>query len=1053
MEYINVCKNPDLESLELMKAEANSVFSKSEYQTASKMYYNILKSILGIDSPDLDVEFLKNRVKKCSSQLTHPDLRKLLSTVTSNMALCCNRMEKKQDAKTLFETALIFEESNYKANYNLAHSHLLSKDYNMSLYYIEQCQKIVKTDLSGWKNKSQPHLDLMEQVRQTLKKNDVSREGASDPKQLVEEVCNEKNVTLNLQRLRLVATRSLIQSEALPRLVELCQSKIKEKIVDDVLVSVWSCLYHMLYKCEDEYKYELYSQFMMNFKSKECSLYDYVKNVLSMRVQIPEADVASVVKNVAKCCPLVKGVDGLSVLLLLLEADGLDVDVVLSSILVYFSKSTTGASKEKDSSFNVVLSKVLQKLISMCEEECMEGMEQLEACIMSIFRMEFEAYEVTQDSFSNMVNTALEPYVTTELDQMNGKPLLSFENNWYVAAKCMFMANKTIFKAHMVVTSAVQHLVRVHFTEYSERIRRLSFETLLNCVDFVEFRQEILDCVHGDECFLEMLNSPEVVRYSNDLVKNANVNTKDKRIEDTVSGMVSDVDYGNVSGGSAQTASEKVEVSKHSEKHDFSRWLVESRVLMFAKVSLHSPEVKDQVLNYFDLFNLLPKMILHNVNNGLDQELLLQALSFTTLHEEFKKADLSFLPELVTRYKKSDCSTLLVVQSISNMLRGNKDRNSFIEDLDLAKYDADQIKQLKMLQEKLPAQAKLTTNGNYFEGNDESANMARSVIFSVGDHAVPTYLSKTYKSVASEHTKMLLVESLHYLALNVNHRRYLQALGVMRTFINLANSSKYQPSQNRLAATYRSMSCYKLIVQSIAHLCIATSPTNHTFNDAQDAIQPLMNLLSDENELFQYEAALALTNLLSINDDIRKRVFSLGGWDKFSSLLFSDNEMLKTAALEGWCNLCAGDDVVHGHFYLKIKTQVESTPEGKVYEVNVHDINIMLMFIADNIRQNTVSAASGALALLVRDSRIAQYMPFVSRFENVLKTLDGTDDTSIIHRLLTTLSCVVNSKLRDANEVNEAHFNSVVQNIRDTVRRNTHKYTNKTLIDLYNEIC
>ncbi|BAM42057.1 uncharacterized protein TOT_040000433 [Theileria orientalis strain Shintoku] len=1010
MAHFSISKSFDLEGLELRKAEANSAFTQSDYKTASKLYYNIIKDAVGIDTLDVDVEFLKNRVKKWSSQLTHPDFRRLLSTVTSNMAMCCNRMEKREDAKTLFETALVFDENNYKANYNLAHSHLISKDYNMSLYYIERCQKIVKSDLPSWKNKKQPHLDLMEQVRQTLKKNDVTRGGVNDPKQLAEEVCNENNVTLNLQKLRLIPTKKMIQSEALPELVELCQNKVRDKIVDDVLVSVWSCLYHMLYKCEEEYKEELHAQFMNSFKSRECSLYDYAKSLLNINKESEQAEVVSVLNNVAKCCPLVKGVDGLKALLLLMEPEMLDVDLVLSSILVYFSKTAAVAPvKQKDASFNLALSKVLQKLISMCDEECLGLREQLEACLMSIFRMEFEGYEVTQDSFSNMVNSALEPYVNTELDGVSGKPLLSFENNWYVAAKCMFLANKTIFKAHVVVTGAVQHLCRVHFTDYSERTRRLSFETLLNCVDFVEFRQEMLDFVHDNQCFLELLNSPEVVRFSNELVNSAKVNA-------------------------TMTGPEGEEVSKHSGKHEFLRWMVESRVLMFAKVSLHSAEVKDEVLNHFDLCTLLPKMVLNTINSGLEEDMVLQALSFATLHEEFKRADLSFIPELVTKYKKTDCSTLLVVQSITNLLRGSKDRNSFIEDLELAKYDSEQLKQLKTLQERLPAQAKLTTNGNYFEGNDESANMARSVVFSVGDNAVPTYLAKVHKSAASEHTKMLLVEALHYLALNVNHRRQLNALGVLRILINVANSSKYRQSDNRLAATYRSMSCYKLVVQSVAHLCIATSPTNLTFNDAQDAVKPLLNLLEDENELFQYESALALTNLLSINDDVRRRVFALGGWDRFSSLLFSDNEMLKTAALEGWCNLCAGDDVVHGHFYGKIRAQVEATPEGNVFEVSVHDINIMLMFIAHNLRQNTVSAASGAFALLVRDSRIAQYMPFVSRFENVLKTLDGTDDASIIHRLLTALSCVVNSKLRDANEVNEAHFNSVVENIRAAVR-------------------
>ncbi|XP_953145.1 uncharacterized protein TA08675 [Theileria annulata] len=1032
----------DLDRLESIKLEGNKLFSESEYKKASELYYKILKECFKLKTNEINVEELENVVGEQKNKIQDPDIRIFLSKICCNLGICHNSLGQKQDSLRFFKISLVLDDQNYKSNYHVAHYHITHTDYNTALTYIQNCQKIVNSNLNVYKKIRQPHLDLLDQIKQSLIKTNQTVDNVNDPKHLVEDICSGNNININIQRLQLIPCRKLLLSESVKSLVQFCKNKLESDQVDEHLCSVWSCLYHILYKCEEESVFELREQFLSEFE--EDSLTSYVMKLIKLKSQKVHENTlyTSVLSNIVKCCPLIKRVDSLEVLLVLLDKEIVDLELLLTSILLYFSKESKSKSevKHQSSKFNSILLKLLENLFSLCDDETFDYQQQLKSCLISVFTMKFDPYEVSTEAFVNTINIALEPYVHTEFSD-NAKKFVTFSTCWYVVLNSLFLANKTLFKSYLVTTRLLYHVITVYFNENCKKIRKLAFELLLNCVDTVEFRQEILDYVEDGQSFIELLNSPEFVNFIETVDNETNLDLNNKLVE----------------------------TKEPKKKLEGLDWFVQTRILMFCKLSLHSSQVKDEVLSVFNIFKQVPRCILYNIKHKLDLEILLQGASFASLHEEFKKTDLSFLPSAFEYCNNSEYLLHYFLQTICNLLRGNKDRTSFTEDLDLLKYDREQLDQLKTLQEKLPEEAKVTVNGNYFEGNDESANMARSIIFTISNSAIPNQLCTIFNKVTSETSKSLIVESLHYLALNVNHRRYLQTLGAMRILINVANSSKYQLKQGSKAANFRKMNRYKLIVQSIAHLIISMDPANLSFNDAHDSIQPLINVLEDENELFQFESCLALTNLLSINDDIRKRVFALNGWDKFSNLVFSENEMLRTAGLEGWCNLCAGDDVVHGHFYMKIKTQIENTPPDKVYDINVHDINIMLLFVSPGISLKTLSAASGyvylhliyqishlyyrALALLVRDGRIAQYMPFVSRFENVLKTLDSTEDPSILHRLLTILSCVVQSRPRDLSEPNEKHMDAYIEKIVSSVRRNSHKYSNKTLLDLFREIC
>lgn len=135
---------------------------------------------------------------------------------------------------------------------------------------------------------------------------------------------------------------------------------------------------------------------------------------------------------------------------------------------------------------------------------------------------------------------------------------------------------------------------------------------------------------------------------------------------------------------------------------------------------------------------------------------------------------------------------------------------------------------------------------------------------------------------------------------------------------------------------------------AIARICISTDP--HKYNDGvrMSLLTPLRWLMNNSShELLQFEALLGLTNLASLDDDIKNRIVSDGGWAELMAVLGSDNYRVQRAAVECMANLSVCSKALD-----RLHT-----------EGGTQDLKIILMFCnTDDVP--TQSAATGALAMI-----------------------------------------------------------------------------------------
>merc|ERR1719395_130451 len=69
--------------------------------------------------------------------------------------------------------------------------------------------------------------------------------------------------------------------------------------------------------------------------------------------------------------------------------------------------------------------------------------------------------------------------------------------------------------------------------------------------------------------------------------------------------------------------------------------------------------------------------------------------------------------------------------------------------------------------------------------------------------------------------------------------------------------------------------------------------------------------LAQRHELLQFEAAMGLTNLLTLGEEAVKRCVQADGWYRLLDLIGGDdgNPMLARAGLEGLCNLTQSTEI------------------------------------------------------------------------------------------------------------------------------------------------
>jgi hypothetical protein len=77
-----------------------------------------------------------------------------------------------------------------------------------------------------------------------------------------------------------------------------------------------------------------------------------------------------------------------------------------------------------------------------------------------------------------------------------------------------------------------------------------------------------------------------------------------------------------------------------------------------------------------------------------------------------------------------------------------------------------------------------------------------------------------------------------------------------------------------------------------------------------ELVRPVIKLLKVEHTALEnFEALMALTNLASISENVRKRILKEDGFSHIEQYMFEEHPMLRRAATECMCNLVVQEEV------------------------------------------------------------------------------------------------------------------------------------------------
>ncbi|KAJ9059171.1 SWI5-dependent HO expression protein 4 [Entomophthora muscae] len=142
--------------------------------------------------------------------------------------------------------------------------------------------------------------------------------------------------------------------------------------------------------------------------------------------------------------------------------------------------------------------------------------------------------------------------------------------------------------------------------------------------------------------------------------------------------------------------------------------------------------------------------------------------------------------------------------------------------------------------------------------------------------------------------------------------------------------------------------------QALAKLTIHTNPSIALPGQLKlEAIRPLLKLCSNGSLLQQFESLLALTNLASVDMELRLRIIELKGLSTIEMLLLSDNKLVQRSATELLCNMTMTRPVFEYYSGPKASNKLH-----------------LLVALSDSEDPKTSLAAGGALATLSQASEI-----------------------------------------------------------------------------------
>ncbi|CAF3942470.1 unnamed protein product [Rotaria magnacalcarata] len=135
--------------------------------------------------------------------------------------------------------------------------------------------------------------------------------------------------------------------------------------------------------------------------------------------------------------------------------------------------------------------------------------------------------------------------------------------------------------------------------------------------------------------------------------------------------------------------------------------------------------------------------------------------------------------------------------------------------------------------------------------------------------------------------------------------------------------------------------------QALAKITITTNPEIAFPGQRMlELVRPIIKLLRIEHTALEnFEALMALTNLASIGESVRKRILKEGGFSSIEQYMFEEHPMLRRAATECMCNLVIQEEVMKNF-------------------TGENDRIKLLVLYCDGDDESLIKAAMGTLAVL-----------------------------------------------------------------------------------------
>ncbi|KAL8432053.1 hypothetical protein Efla_003494 [Eimeria flavescens] len=445
-----------------------------------------------------------------------------------------------------------------------------------------------------------------------------------------------------------------------------------------------------------------------------------------------------------------------------------------------------------------------------------------------------------------------------------------------------------------------------------------------------------------------------------------------------------------------------------------------------ARMCVHSKHTKTDVLDRINLPELLQELLQQQQQqkgSTADEEAfvfcVLELFFFLSLHAEFKtklletgqqqngKGDLiAAIMDLGSRYCRTSSSSSNSSSSSSSSGSSSSGSSSFPRYLlcgglcNLLKSRADkerrpkkdglrggidlepsQLQELEAFYEQLPAEAKPVPNGEIDAGDEAAILELRELLLQRGVCKLLAGLCMQ-KPLPSVNVLLAAGQAFFLLAKNEKARGRMVQEGALRALLRAIGALKGMPEEQRE------------LQQAAAQLCISVNPSLFAYHEALDLVPAVLPLLTDGHELLQYEGALALTNLAAVSEDVRQRAFAAGAWGRLTELLFSDNDLLRAAGLEGCCNLAGSP---------RVQQMIGERTENSCN--NVQDLRLLLAFCLETSNPRAQQAAAGALATLLQHSAIARALPSYENYGNLFKALQeaAEEEGPLLDRLVACL--------------------------------------------------